>query len=254
MKPQLIHIPKTGGSTLRHLFRQWSPIGNGHETFMDLRDPTSAQEFFAFLREPLDRAVSLYRFMEQSPHKVFPNKCERLMKEMLRFLSGPSEFWEKVNLEEVQATIVHFMPQTHWLSGATLGIDVRLYDFARFESEVARLCAEFDLPPMPVSQTIYKTRRGTVQEELSAKAQARIQDLYAVDVDLYEHWFGQRDPHRNNWSATGIVQTSLKAAPKIASMKPPGRTDQHRSSFPGENRKDRPPDSGGNFQQRSDSL
>ncbi len=63
VKPLFVHVPKTGGNMIRHLFGDFL-AGHGHRTAASYWEKpsfhTRGRKSFAFIRNPWDRAVSMY--------------------------------------------------------------------------------------------------------------------------------------------------------------------------------------------------
>lgn len=188
-KVGFLHIPKTGGVSVRrsispHWPEGWTP---NHETFEKKRKRHPNTLWLGFIRDPLDRAVSTYHFFRQAPDIDFntpARKGHRLLREMIRFCDGPSHFWENVNVHEMRAVLVHFHLQARWVRGAEIGKEVFLYDFHQFESELDRMCEEHGFKRRQCKRKWHGTKRGSVDDELSATAQTRILEFYKEDLEL----------------------------------------------------------------------
>lgn len=184
-KLRQIHIPKTGGQSVRVSFG-WDTVG--HTTYQEVRKVDKDIQFLAMFRCPFDRAVSIYRYFQQASGVDFtstnPDRRDHLChQEYIRAWNpGPSEYWEKINPEKIRPLTQHFRNQYWWIKGGQIGKDVHLYDFGDFESEVSRMARDFGLKRKKSGVHTKKTKRKTAQEELSPKAIDRIARFYARDI------------------------------------------------------------------------
>ena len=184
-----IHIPKTGGESVREDFG-WSSVG--HLTYLAQKSKGVNGDFLAMFRCPFDRAVSIYRYFQQATGVDFtatsPDRRDHLChQEYIRAWDpGPSVYWEKINPEKIRPLTQHFRNQYWWIQGGELGKDIHLYDFGDFENEVSRMAEDFGLCREMSGSHTKKTKRKTTQEELSPEAIRRIAKFYARDIEVME--------------------------------------------------------------------
>jgi hypothetical protein len=183
--PTQIHIPKTGGESITRTFA-WKTVR--HKTLSEYSNRTDQDQFITILRCPFDRAVSIYRYFEQTAGVDFntpARTCHRAIREMIvKFCDGPSEFWEKINPVEIHPLIPHFKQQAHWLEGGIIGGNTHLYDFGDFLNEIQRISREHNARIIRTGIHAKKTIRRTAKEELSEKAIRNIAEHYPLDLEL----------------------------------------------------------------------
>lgn len=182
-----IHIPKTGGESVRESFG-WPSVG--HMTYQAQKSKEVEGDFVAMFRCPFDRAVSIYRYFQQATGVDFTlrKREDHLCHQeyIQAWDPGPSVYWEKINPEKIRPLTQHFRNQYWWIKGGEMGKDVHLYDFGDFENEVSRMAKDFGLCRKMSGIHTKKTKRKTTQEELSPKAIRRIAKFYRLDIEVME--------------------------------------------------------------------
>lgn len=189
MKLLQIHIPKTGGTSVRKALRGEAE----YFSHLRLQDPQMVKALaqgdtftFTFLRDPLDRAVSLYAFFVRARASRF-HKFEALGRnkgrKSLMFQCGGlkiNEFWREVLADKADfEKAPYFQPQHRWFTHSNEA-DVNYYDFGALESEFERLCSDAGV----VGQTLQHARKGdrkAVAEELEDDVIELIRNYYAED-------------------------------------------------------------------------
>ena len=189
MRITQIHIPKTGGQSVRESF-DWGITG--HVTYGGLKGKGVEGDFVTMFRCPFDRAVSIYRYFQQATGVDFtttsPDRRDHLChQEYIRAWDpGPSLYWERINPEKIRPLTQHFRNQNWWIDGGEVGKDIHLYDFGDFENEVSRMAKDFGFKRKKSGVHTKKTKRKTAREELSPKAIRRIAEFYAPDIKVME--------------------------------------------------------------------
>ena len=189
LKPVPIHIPKNGGASLWRILGYSDAIGHGR--LNDLPDLVVEDvHIFGFLRCPLDRAVSMYYFLKQSPDINFKRGKDRrgllATHYMLEFVTDVNQFWRTVN-PGLLGPVVVMRRQQHWVKGV-YAEHFHGYDFARYDSEIERLCKTIGREPRKVTRKVHATKRKTFKEELDNKSIERIKKIYADDFRLLDKY------------------------------------------------------------------
>ena len=232
-----VHIPRTGGTTVEALMREhldgtfftgyWDgPILVRHRSFKDeadyfighnfyyVRDVIPAPNFaFTFLRDPIERAVSLWNFMvEHKPDKAaeydgFMDAVRRhrhFSNHQVRFLATRydarvtyaklqgREITREEVLDEVKRNRGVPMERTDYLVARSIVEDLDFFGvFDHFEDAVARLFGTWGIDlelPLP-----HERRPSSAQvhvDDLSEGDRSFIEQQNPWDSRLYEHALG----------------------------------------------------------------
>lgn len=180
-----IHIPKTAGKSILQaadgVLAAQSRVT--HRPWSDPRVPDAwrrvgSPPIVACVRDPLDRAISAYRWFRETRFPV-QDEPHRVLGEWFRRVSF-SDFWETADVGSLAEVVKHLRPQSSFLEGAPG--ELRVLRFETLEDDFRGLALELgitsELPRVNVS-------RGPVPD-VSAKARARIRSFYAED---YRRWY-----------------------------------------------------------------
>lgn len=158
-------------SQLRH--KPSHPVIHGHflpRKYLYLAQPKSAF-FVTWLREPIARLESNYRFWRDTPP---PAKIPPLRQRML------DEKWSFFDF----ATEPRFQNLYHQFFE---GFDIELFDFIglteHYEDDLER-CAQ--MLKLPLQLTLRNTRKSSEPMELTQRQWQEIRDFHRQDIDLYE--------------------------------------------------------------------
>lgn len=178
-----VHVPKTAGKSVisaldgvvdvesrdRHL--PWS-----NNLVSAAWNRTGKNPVVACVREPVDRAVSVYRYFLG---RDFPPKDEphRVLREMFRCM-GFSKFWEQADVGYISSVVKHLRPQHSFLDGAPVSMLMRFEDLpASFDRLCGKLGESRELPCENASS-------GGVPR-VSPLAIEHIRNFYAEDFKKY---------------------------------------------------------------------
>lgn len=128
-----IHIPKTGGSTIRRgLWKSYDSPAFGHI-------PADWPDLFrfAFVRHPLDRFVSAYSDFTQI------GSCRGSLADFAEIVMDNNILYDERRKTQAERIRHHTIPQTHPFNCLSLAQEV--YRFECFGDEIARLAARMDL-------------------------------------------------------------------------------------------------------------
>jgi hypothetical protein len=180
MSNVFIHIPKTGGSSIRKkLPLDVNVIGHNlrHPSFQLYRK--NKEDFvFAFVRDPLDRFISAFNYLQQGGRNEHDN--------MDAYYSGAKalsieEFAEK-RLQGVAAWQIHLLPQTFWLQHAQADYIGR---FENLSEDFQRVCwvKGIDAGYLDIQN------RSKKQDEIDVKRMQRyVHKVYEEDYEFIEKY------------------------------------------------------------------
>jgi Sulfotransferase family len=178
-----IHIPKAAGSAVS---QQIYGCQVGHLRLMELaaasRQTVERYFTFSFVRDPLDRFVSAYRFLSQGGTN--PNDAAfarrhlmgRSMLEVARALAGETDLRRKV----------HFQTQASFLTLPSEPERIAVEFVGRFETiadDYATIARRLGLDPHLPVRNATKTSAGPV-DPVNDEVQEIVRELYAIDYAL----------------------------------------------------------------------
>jgi len=210
-KPILIHIPKTGGTTLRSIFK----LPKLYKVHRKIGSPPMRRAIqkagdsayaFAFLRHPLDRAMSAYNFFvygrnqnTNTPPGFNAVKQKAWLFSVVAQASGMdvNQFYQGMlknnNLQyrRMCKVIIHFMPQAHWMKLAeAMGVKIHCYNFHKFGSEYERLLDDMGWVASQRPKLEHRMKNPHAKADLAwgnmldKETQDLLSDFYAEDFAL----------------------------------------------------------------------
>jgi hypothetical protein len=215
--PIFIHVPKTGGLTVKLVIGDTSK-GGAHKQVMS--DETQKRKemllrtgrtpyFFAFLRDPVDRAVSAYYYYLQNRMSNFAehkrkgiktvNRAEKRLSKtpaaMFHILTSGlgttcDAFWSAALandgklLKKLSKFFRIFLPQAYWFEGCTEYVN--FYDFSNYRPELQRLLDDLGRVSKVKIPKTHKTKHGKPKDELSPETRKKIRMWYADDYKLLD--------------------------------------------------------------------
>jgi hypothetical protein len=175
----LIHIPKTGGTSIRK--GVWKKNYEG-PAFWRVPDEWRGHFKFAFVRHPLDRLVSAYKMFSEGAigdadwqlpadrrDLTFPEFIEIVLDETIIFDERRATFEEKIRH--------HTIPQTHPFNALADADFVGRYENLAQDFEVVARQVGVK-PPLP---RMHYTLRGDWREFFSPEIEARCRRFYEED-------------------------------------------------------------------------
>ena len=212
--PIQIHIPKTGGLSVRHVLGAEKSMVCGHNTMkskvVQAQMERGKHHLFTFVREPIERLVSSFYFFHDDNRKTKTariNKVGQKARYALLFhlasnIGGPltaEQFWKKAlsNNKKLLKHLTQFLPHfglmVRWTAGRE--DEMTLYDFGDFDNECNRLRVNCGLTQLDLSKktkVTHASSHGTVEEELSPETIAELKIWLAPDYVLYEKMLKQK--------------------------------------------------------------
>lgn len=175
--PCLIHIPKSGGTSL---MRMNLPIYNHLHTCVSHLCPPSEYKYIVSLRNPIERVWSYYNMVLRSPKKFpykefsntiqnFCNNCWEVQNITTRFLAG-----ETKNLSD----------EEHMLQKAKDNLTNCFFiiDFDFFERDVTKLLQLLEIE----GKTILNERNIPYNTKIPLDAVRVIMEANKLDIELYK--------------------------------------------------------------------
>ncbi len=160
---KFIHIPKTAGMSICQAIKQTS----GHRPVINAVDDDF---IFSCVRNPYDRAVSLFYFLKQKS----PEYCKQFISKN----ETPDSFWLKA---KTRRQVSFTAPQRYWLKGSP-----RIDFLLRFETladDWVELSNKHKLSGLKhINRSTLRTTQSW-QDDLSPEAIAIIGELYADDFE-----------------------------------------------------------------------
>lgn len=212
--PIQIHIPKTGGLSVRHVLGAEKSMVCGHNTMKSkvvrVQMERGQHHLFTFVREPIERLVSSFYFFHDDNRKTKAARISSvgrkaryaLLFHLASNIGGPitaEDFWKKAlsNNKKLLKHITQFLPHfglmVRWTAGRE--DEMTLYDFGDFDNECNRLrvnCGMTKLDLTKKTKVTHTSSHGTVEEELSPETIAALKVWLAPDYVLYNKMLKQK--------------------------------------------------------------
>ena len=181
MKKLFIHIPKTAGSSvLLMIEKKRKYVCKYHDNISQLNIqsvPEYTKMFsFCIVRNPYERIVSAYNFLKQKHTNL--NSMEKKYKEILSKYTSFADCVE--DLEMLQQTIVHFVPQYKFVCDDQGKILVNSVIKMENLSELQRIDPMFSQLPHT-----NKSHKGDFV--LSTDMKKHIYRIYKTDFEIFQY-------------------------------------------------------------------
>lgn len=183
MKLLFIHIPKCGGGSINHAFKQYPDIEfirKGHNVRLPdykfiSEQPIESDYSFAYVRNPYSRAVSAYYHLksELARHEDYQDRKKYLSPYM-----DLNDFVQR-GLEKALDQM-HFIPQVKFIYDGKLLVD-RICRLEIVQSEFDDLCFYLGIEP----RILKKFKPTNVPKELlTVESKEVIKELYREDFEV----------------------------------------------------------------------
>jgi hypothetical protein len=209
--PIQIHIPKTGGLSIRRTLSAEAFMPAGHMAIdspciSELRTIFPRHHLFTFVREPMERLASVYRFFANDNSKTGINRINQeglgrryaLLFHIVTHLSECADsntFWKNLMLDKKRHSLLiqylpHFDLMSRWTNGRE--DEITLYDFADFDNECRRLRVTCGLDDVEKNVKVTHKSENRGADELEDDTKALLREWLEPDYKLYEKMLEQK--------------------------------------------------------------
>ncbi|OYW45773.1 MAG: hypothetical protein B7Z08_06225 [Sphingomonadales bacterium 32-68-7] len=205
-----IHIPKNGGTSIKRVLYRDDP---GHATvrFYDVfgAEVLCSSASFALLRDPVDRFLSAFDFLQQgggSDVTVRPAALRRLagidtIDAFLDYLEAIRGNWFKVD------TVAR--PQWWYVADRDGTIRVgKFWLLGEHNAAINRFLASYNAPAIG-----HVNRTARSQRQLTAGQTQRVESLYAPDFELYAQV--RRQPGIGGMELQRVLPSGMRLVPQL---------------------------------------
>jgi len=191
-----IHIPKTGGLSVRRCLRPLVDEQNfsisGHSTietlekFLSRRKKECSNYFrFAFIRDPVDRLISAFHFLQNGGINKYDKEwSEKLGLKKYSFEEFVLSKLDKLTLKKDLAP-VHFLQQVYFISGSSFPIN--LFKFENLKESMLYILSFLGVEPSLLK--MQHANRGkynkNINRHLDNHIVNKIKEIYPEDFELY---------------------------------------------------------------------
>ncbi|MDR3387168.1 MAG: sulfotransferase family 2 domain-containing protein [Rudaea sp.] len=186
-KVVFVHVPKTGGLSIRAICQQHRIIVITHDirsrNYVSLEryksiDPTCFA--FAFVRNPWDRVVSAYFYLKRGGDREEDRKDAEVYLPYDDFKSFVLGAFKTETIFEQ----LHFTPQYRWLSDKSNLLVDSVARFENLQEDFSKYCGLFNLPnyKLPVSNKSVHAEYKTYYDD---QTWSIVANAYRRDIDLF---------------------------------------------------------------------
>lgn len=199
LKCILVHIPKTGGTSLRKLLS----LSDAEQPFDTMAHPTwrrwkeldaeAWRNYFKFcvVRDPVDRFMSAYRFAVATSSYYHDSGWEHPDRMLVRSYSNVGFFVDHIfncgSFEAAGLSHCSWNPQYEYVvnSDGKKVVD-KCIRFENFEQDVTKLCFKLGVPEL--SKNIPHLNSTDVKREVVSRVcELRLRMLYAEDCNTFDY-------------------------------------------------------------------
>lgn len=179
-----IHVPKCAGSSVAHALFGGTPTGHMPLYWYEKLFKERYQNYFkfGFVRDPLQRALSAYNYLQHS-REIRDRTANSLVTKYPTFDAFVDNWLSPENITRQ----IHFAPQYYFLQNAMGSIDV---DFIgrqeNLEADFRTLCLHLHVKAD--LQHINRSRLDKYGSQLcSAASRRKVREVYARDYELFSY-------------------------------------------------------------------
>ena len=188
LKAIFVHVPKTAGTSIEQRLRGPESKASGHSTALGYRRafPREFASYFKFAvaREPVDRFLSAFYYLRQTPvHPALNNQAAH-------DCASPGEFAARLSAEpRLAARSVHLRPQWEFVCDhAGMVLVDEVYRFEALEAAWRDICECLGIPPgAPGLGKTNRSRRPAAALDATTDVLAFVRKAYARDYEIFNY-------------------------------------------------------------------
>ena len=188
LKAIFVHVPKTAGTSIENRLRETGSKASGHSTALGYRRafPKEFASYFKFAvtREPVDRFLSAFYYLRQTPvHPALNNQAAH-------DCASPGEFAARLSAEPgLAAKSVHLRPQWEFVCDhAGMVLVDEVYRFEALEAAWRDICRRLGIPPgAPGLRKTNRSRRTAAALDATAAVVEFVRKAYARDFEIFNY-------------------------------------------------------------------
>lgn len=179
--PIFIHIPKTGGTSISKNIQKHIPLNQHHRQVSFYGEHISKKFVFTFVRNPYDRIVSVYHYLNQGLGNSRDNALgANLPKNFKSFVKN-----YLCNLDINKPVFrPHMLPMTFWLDGEVDFIG----RFENLQKDYDTLCHQLNIP-IQILPIHNKSQHNYYRKYYDDETKKIIEQIYHVDISRFNYTF-----------------------------------------------------------------
>ncbi|WOO42037.1 sulfotransferase family 2 domain-containing protein [Rubellicoccus peritrichatus] len=191
-----VHIPKTGGTSIRRALPEGddcSVDGSPHGTLAMYHkhygEPIFSSYFkFAITRNPWDRVVSAYHFNRMQPEEILDQDIAPNWKKLIRYAKEHS-FDEWVKTPPFADRQLYFISlEFDFTRATTHGLDF-VGDFASLQASYEEACKRIGIPSTTLPDINHGSSHHDYRSQYSPETSAIIHEQYRNEIELFGYEF-----------------------------------------------------------------